>query len=241
MLNLRRRLKSYIDKAVAYAVECRCQQASQNPLSEACNILSNEYGHARSQQAKLPVSSSGLPLPWYTYPAIEYCNQLHASGLKIFEYGCGNSSLYWAHKGAEVWCVEHDKEWYEQMRAKSSRLRGIVLREECKGYAEAIGETAERFDVVILDGAWRNACAAVSVQHLRDGGIIILDNSDWYADVARYLRERDYFQVDFNGFGPINPYCWTTSFFLPFRSPLTERLRQPTPIGGIEAGKHDKW
>jgi len=45
--------------------------------------------------------------------------------------------------------------------------------------------------------------------------MVILDNSDWYRETAKYLRENlDMIEVDFHGFGPINDYTWTTSVFL---------------------------
>jgi len=45
--------------------------------------------------------------------------------------------------------------------------------------------------------------------------MVILDNSDWYRETAKYLRENlDMIEVDFHGFVPINDYTWTTSVFL---------------------------
>jgi hypothetical protein len=205
------------------------------------DILNRAHGHARSRELKLSVAADGSALPWYTYPAIEYCNQLDANGLKVFEYGCGNSSLYWARKGAHIWCVEHDPAWHESMQKSSAHLRGLSLRTERAAYAAAIEEAGEEFDIVIIDGVWRNECAAAALTRLGGAGLIILDNSDWYTDVARYLRSKGFFQVDFSGFGPINAYCWTTSFMWPVRIPMLERFRQPHPIGGVEPSKGESW
>ena len=112
------------------------------------------------------------------------------------------------------------------MRTKSAQLCGISLKTISDVYASAIVEIGQQFDMVIIDGAWRNECAAEALAYVRRDGLIILDNSDWYKDVALFLRSRGFFQVDFNGFGPVNNYCWTTSIFLPFRSPFVDRLRQ---------------
>ena len=116
MLGIRTRLKSYIEKLIR----------ESRPTSEAASVRSPQevvfqgHGFPRTLESKLPIAADGSPLPWYTYPAIEYFNQLDVSGLNIFEYGSGNSSLYWAHKGANVWSVEHDPVWYETMRTKSA-------------------------------------------------------------------------------------------------------------------------
>lgn len=56
--------------------------------------------------------------------------------------------------------------------------------------------------------------APAAVAFLRPGGLMILDNSDWYPNTAAYLRERGLIQIDMHGFGPVNPYTWTTSLFL---------------------------
>jgi hypothetical protein len=237
MFGIKASLRKYIQQLALESLPIRkCE-----PAYPSYKILAQAHGYARTLETKLPMAADGSPLPWYTYPAIEYCNQLDASGLDIFEYGSGNSSLYWAHKGAKVWCVEHDPAWYESMRIKSAQLSGISLRNNTESYASAIAEVRLAFDIVIIDGVWRNECAAAALAHLGKDGLIILDNSDWYTDVAQFLRSSGYFQVDFNGFGPVNNYCWTTSIFLPLRSPLIERLRQPQPIGGIEVFKGEKW
>ncbi len=230
-------LRNYLKRLIAESMPSGPKECP----SRTQEILASLHGHERTLETKLPVAADGSSLPWYTYPAIEYCNQLDASGLNIFEYGSGNSSLYWARKGANVWCVEDDPAWYETMRGKSAQLCGILLRSTSEAYVSAIAEVGQQFDIVIIDGVWRNECAVAALAHVRKDGVIILDNSDWYKDVAQFLRSQGFFQVDFNGFGPVNNYCWTTSIFLPFRSPYADRLRQPQPIGGIEVSKGGTW
>lgn len=237
MIGLDTKLRNYLKRLFA---ESWPSEPKETP-SPTQEILASLHGHARTLETKLPVAADGSPLPWYTYPAIEYCNQLDVAGLNIFEYGSGNSSLYWAHKGAKVWSVEHDPVWHETMRAKSAQLCALWLQTEPARYAATIKDVGTAFDLVIIDGVWRNECAAEALGYVRKEGLIILDNSDWYTDVAGFLRAHGYFQVDFNGFGPVNNYCWTTSVFLPFRSPYLERLRQPQPLGGIEVSKGDTW
>lgn len=218
-----------------------CVQNYPPSMATNLRVLAERQGLGASMETGRPVAADGSPVPWYTYPAIEYLRQLDASGLDIFEYGCGNSSLFWARKGAHVWSVEHDAQWHASMSEQSSLLRGLMLREDKLGYAQAVHAPGGQFDIIIVDGVWRNECAMEAISKIKPEGLIILDNSDWYADVAQFLRSRGYFQVDFNGFGPINPYCWATSFFLPWRSPFIARLNQPQPIGGIPVAKGEMW
>lgn len=237
MFSIKKRIKDYIDRMIAESLP----RSVEKPVFPAVDTLLERHGYARTVETKLPVAADGSPIPWYTYPAIEYFNQLDAKGLRVFEYGSGNSSLYWAHKGAEVWSVEHDSAWYESMGIRSAQLKGLFLQESPSQYASAIADAGGDFDLIVIDGAWRNECAMTALAHLRPDGMIILDNSDWYTDVSEYFKGQGFFQVDFSGFGPINNYCWTTSILLPFKSSLTGHIHNPQPIGGIEAYKTDKW
>ncbi len=197
-------------------------------------ILADLQGQARSIISKQSIAQDGAPIPWYSYPAIEYFRHLDVNGLDLFEFGCGISSLIWSAKGANVWCVERDPEWHAAIQAKGEKIREIAFRESRDEYADAIFAPGIAFDVVIIDGAWRNECAATALRCLKPGGVIILDNSDWYTDASQTLRGKGFLQIDFSGFGPCNRYCWTTSLLFRADNPiLATAPGHPTPIGGI--------
>jgi hypothetical protein len=235
------KIKVYIDRAAVNAVAEAMPKPEPKLSLPAFDILVEKHGYGRTLGEKVPVAADGSPIPWYTYPAVEFFGQLDARGLRIFEFGSGHSSLFWAHKGAEVFAVEHDRAWFEKMSTMSACLRQLELRESTAEYVRAIADVGGEFDIIIIDGVWRNQCAQAALAHLRKDGCIILDNSDWYTDVAEFLRAREFLQVDFSGFGPINHYCWTTSLLVPAASVLKSRLQHPRPIGGIEACKAATW
>lgn len=215
------------------------------PAKMAANvrILAEQQGLARSIEHSECLDSQARPIPWYTYPAIEYFGQWACDGWRIFEYGCGNSSLYWADRGATVCSVEHDPQWHERMLGRINPQRQqLLLRQEREAYAAAIHECGDAFDMVVVDGIWRNECAAEGLKRLKSGGLVLLDNSDWYTDVATTLRQHGFLQVDFNGFGPINAYTWTTSIFLPCQAPWQKGMAMPKPVGGIViTEKGENW
>lgn len=215
--------------------------ACPSALAPNYEILARRQGLADSVESGRPVAADGSPIPWYTYPAIEYLSQLDARDLAVFEFGCGNSSLFWARKEARVWCVEHNPQWHATVSAQSFLLQSLALRETKETYAAAVNESGELFDIIVIDGIWRNECLREALPRLRPGGLVILDNSDWYVDVAESLRQAGFFQVDFNGFGPCNPYCWTTSLFFSWSSPLAGRMGPPRPIGGIPVTRGENW
>lgn len=199
------------------------------------------YGYDASVKEQRPVSAQGQPLPWYTYPAIEYLSQWDCRGLNIFEYSSGYGSLWWADKGSNQYCVEHNPVWHAQISTFASQLKFLGLKENRQDYAGAIHGFNIPWDIIIIDGVWRVDCAAEALKAAGGDTIILLDNSDWYRDVAEILREGGYFQTDFSGFGPINNYASTTSLFFPFKSPLLKRIAMPVPICGTKTGKDPEF
>ena len=55
--------------------------------------------------------------PWLVFDAIDFLNRIDIKGKRVFEYGSGGSTLYWLKKGARCISIEHDKEWYNKVRA----------------------------------------------------------------------------------------------------------------------------
>ena len=184
--------------------------------SLAClKIFLFDYGHLYSSSKWSCVDKDNHPIPWYTYPAIEYLKQLDFSEKKVFEYGSGNSSLFWAKVAKKVVSIESDREWYEKIYSqnKYNNLE-IKLISDLQSYDREILNYEDGFDVIIIDGKNRYQCSQEAIKKLKPGGLIILDNSDWFVKSAKLLRESNLIQIDMTGFGPINGYTWTTSFFL---------------------------
>lgn len=199
-------------------------------------ILAKEYGLAKSMDMGLPVDATGGPIPWYTYPAIEYLGQFDFRDKVVFEYGCGSSTLFWGKQAVETFSVEHDPNWANQIRPQLRAHQTLLLCEAEEDYIHSVHTIPRGIDILIVDGQWRMACAQEAFAKLNREGIIILDNSDWFHDVANWLRTKGFFQIDFSGFGPINPYCWTTSLFIPWGSTLQNEFTNPHPLGGISHG-----
>jgi hypothetical protein len=173
-----------------------------------------QFGHMLSRRTRLPVTTDGEPLPWYTYPAIEYLKQLDFRAKDVFEFGAGNSSRFWAQRARSVTSVEINSEWHATVEKHKLKNQVVMLEENERAYSLAITRCASNFDVIIIDGAQRLECAKNALPHLRPGGMVILDNSDWHPKTAALLRDADLIEIDFIGFGPVNNYTWATSLFL---------------------------
>ncbi len=199
------------------------------------NILASELGQWRSIDRNSAVDRHGQPLPWYTYPAIEYLETLALSDCTVFEYGSGNSSRYWAGRARTVTSVEDSPQWHAQVLADALPNQTLLLRADRDGYVGAVAQDGILYDVIVIDGNHRVECTQAAMARLQPGGMIVLDNSDRATEgrCSALLREADFIGVDFCGFGPINGYRWSTSIF--FRRTFALRCNDqgPRPIGGL--------
>lgn len=179
-----------------------------------------DFGIERTIDEKVCLDRDDNPIPWYTYPAIEYLSQFDYSQKKIFEFGCGNSSLFWARRAEKVVSIEDNLQWFEKWQEEFHEENlDVRWRDEGEGYYNAIFEDGQRYDVIVVDGKRRADCSRCAVKALAPGGLIILDDSDRintsqeYKDAVAALRKVGLLQVDFYGFCPMNCYTKATSLF----------------------------
>lgn len=176
-----------------------------------------QVGWFRSRAVGLPVDAAGAPLPWYTYGAIRFLEGRLRPPLRVFEYGSGHSTLWWAARVARVVSCEHDAMWHGRMQPllpATVAYHHVSLAAPGE-YAGFIGRFRSEFEVVVLDGRERVACARNAVPALAPGGVIVWDNSDRdaYGEGFDLLRRAGFRRLDFWGMGPINAYGWCTTVF----------------------------
>lgn len=194
--------------------------------AEIMNILDKGHGHSRSVIEKKPVDAEGRPLPWFTYPAIEYLSQLDLSNYTILEWGLGNSSLFFSGRCKEIFSIEHNEEWFSLIKNNLPGNARPFLVTEAE-YVQKAKDINRQFDLVIVDGIQREGCLNVALEILANNGIIIFDNSDRNPELCEKLRKQNMLQVDFHGFGPINFYTWTTSVFFKRENHVAPLTHQP--------------
>lgn len=210
------------------------RRSGSNRALWVLNYIEGVLGGHESSECKRPVDRSRRPLPWYTYPAIEYLQQFDFSKCAIFEYGSGNSSKYWSQRAQTVISVESDPNWYESGIQDLSSNQKLLLMTEKTEYVDALHLNDCYFDAIVIDGVHRFNCAIEAVKRIRSGGLILLDNSDWFPNTAKFLRGAGFNQVDFIGAGPINSYAWCTSLF--FQEQLAVPRRYDQEVVEVQGG-----
>ncbi len=198
---------------------------------ETWRVLALDFGWKRAFMEKRPVDAKGAAIPWYTYPAVEFLRSLDLRDKRVFEFGCGNSSIFWAGRVRELVAVENDPQWAGTVRTFGLRNLTLIEEPDRDRYTTSPNRGVAKFGSPAIDGPFRRRCVGPACRVVKRDGMIIFDNADWYPDACAQLRAQGWFQIDFSGFGPVNPYCWTTSTFV--RSEVRAgRVETFRPTGG---------
>lgn len=212
-------------------------------LASALNILSGGLGFKASVERNAPVLGDGRPIPMMSYSLIEYLLGLDLTAFEVLEVGGGGSTAFWANIARSVLTLETSAEWIHVLNARS--VPNVEARLcAAEKLTDAVAVLERRFDAIVIDcAANRFEVARCALARLNPGGFVLLDNSDWYPNAARVLREADLIQVDFHDFRPLHSFRCTSSLFLhgEFRAkPRAARLPLP-PIGGKDVAETNGW
>lgn len=174
-------------------------------------------GWFKSWRAWSSIDSEGQAIPWLTYPCINFLEKRINSNMNIFEYGSGNSTLWWARQVKQVVSCEHESKWYRKMKELIKHSNNVKLF--CvnldSGYSKKISEYKSYFDIAVLDGRERVECAYNTIEALKDDGVIVWDNSDRikYHEGFEYLKSKGFKRLELEGLGPLNFRGSQTSIF----------------------------
>lgn len=171
----------------------------------------NAFDH---QQA---IDGNGQPIPWVTYSFIDFIKSRLHKGLTIFEYGSGNSTLFYARHVQRVVSVEHDEAWYRKIvKEKAENAEMIYCLLDTNGeYAKKAASLGEKFDIIIVDGRDRVNCCKHALHALKEKGVIVLDDSERqsYQEARSFLQAQGFKELSFSGISPGLFYEKATSVF----------------------------
>lgn len=186
-------------------------------MTDAFHSYLTRIGWFRSRKTGLPQTGDGEPLPWLTYPAIRFLEPRINRCFAVFEYGCGQSTLWWAKRVQWVMSCEHDAEWFQscsQNLPDNAHIQHVPL-DDSGAYSMAVCRANHRPDIVVIDGRDRVNCAKNVLERIDLSGVIIWDNTERprYEPGCLWLIEQGFRELRFWGLGPINPDEWCTSIF----------------------------
>lgn len=175
-------------------------------------------GWIESIKRGYPCSPTGEPLPWMNYPVIAFLENRLNTTQRMFEYGSGYSTLFYADRVQAVSSVEHDEGWQEHLSKKLPGNARVLFREQDVDgdYCRSIGEDGDKYDVVVIDGRDRVNCLKQCLPHLSEQGVVLLDDSQRskYAEALTHARAQGFRQISFEGLKPgKNSLDRTTVFY----------------------------
>lgn len=177
----------------------------------------DKIGWFKAFDTKQAVDGNGEALPWVTYSFIDFIKDRLNKEHKIFEYGSGNSTIFYAKRVARVVSVEHDENWYQKiLGSKPENAEMIFTKLETGGeYSKKAVLSNEKFDIIIVDGRDRVNCCIESVQALTPNGVVVLDDSHRvkYDGARAFLLNNGFKELPFTGIAPGLFYLKTTSVF----------------------------
>lgn len=184
----------------------------------------SQSGWYESVKQGMAVDEQGQPIPWYTYPFLDFIRpHLYKDGAqwRVYEYGCGHSTLWWAKHAKHVDAQEHDAKWrlhIQNILDDNKKLSGTTYDVDASNketYAQAIDAPQEKFHIIVIDSKNRNTCAKVAPNFLTDDGVIIWDDSERVSNKQglKHLHKIGFKSLHFIGIGPIHAQPSRTTLF----------------------------
>ena len=193
-------------------------------------LFAKRTGHFRSSLRARSIDSAGNPIPWYTYPAIDFLAGKDFAGKKVLEYGAGHSTLWWMKRAAEVVAIEGSEDWYHHLLGKIGKNVTLhLMRKPSEDLRPVFA--GRRFDIIVIDGVDGTGCnrgesaqMIVDLDLLAPGGAIIFDDSEGSFDVPGnewqksshnivFFRDKGFSRIDFFGYAPGQMQWRCTSLF----------------------------
>ena len=132
--------------------------------------------------------------PWIHESVTEMLLSKITKDTKLLEFGSGNSTVFFSNLTNNITSIEHDKKWYNNIKPQLNSNVKYILAEvnyiskppidkkfyNCDTIEKLLNEDIpdEYYDIIIIDGIHRVNCAYGSINKLKKGGILILDDSN---------------------------------------------------------------
>jgi tRNA A58 N-methylase Trm61 len=151
---------------------------------------------------------NGNPIPWMTYPAIDFLKNNLQANHEVFEFGLGASTIFFANRVKHVTSLETNSKWLEIVKEKHalSNVDMVLMADGLinANYENFAKNSGKKFDFIIVDSLKRFECVKNSINALKKGGRLILDDSERenYKKIFEFLKSKNFAKQDFIGIAP---------------------------------------
>lgn len=154
--------------------------------------------------------------PWLVPNAIPVLESLLKPTDVGVEFGSGRSTVWLARRVGALISIEHNEIWHQKIsdnlyKEKFTNVdyRFVSAKEsktsDCTEYLAVLEEIEDNsLDFALVDGIFRDRCALGLIPKLCGGGLLIIDNVNWYLPSnSRAPSSRNWEQ------GPVPNGCWS--------------------------------
>lgn len=165
----------------------------------------------------------GEHMPWLSMPAVEYLESIDLKGKTILELGGGSSTVYFARRGAKVYCLEQSVEWrrwiFNQMlKYPAGSCPPATMYHDLEHLVEELHDTV--FDFILLDENPHDKIVEALAKARIFSKAIFIDNTEvpWRERGTNYINKHlsDMNRIDFTGFALGNCIQQTTSLYIDY-------------------------
>jgi tRNA A58 N-methylase Trm61 len=122
-------------------------------------------------------------LPWYNIDQIAFleANKHKLKTFDVFEYGGGNSTLYYLTRVKSLYTVESREVWFNFVKSNANKINYNIdfnIDLVKSNFAYSIKSCNKSFDLIVVDSNERAKCIEIAPDYLNDNGWILLDNSE---------------------------------------------------------------
>ncbi|AQG81588.1 hypothetical protein AWR27_21115 [Spirosoma montaniterrae] len=182
----------------------------------------HQSGWLRSVRRMQAIDVTDCPIPWLSYPFIEFIEPRLNKFMNVYEYGSGNSTRWFAKRVGLIHAIEHSLDWYNtikgnlpdnailvyeplELKADYHDMAFMDVNDETP-YSLNIKTRNLLYDIVIVDGVNRNNCIANSIGCVSSNGVIIVDNLEYSGQMQaglNLLKDAGFKRLEFWGLSPI--------------------------------------
>jgi hypothetical protein len=129
-------------------------------------------------------------VPWLSFSAISYLEPL-ITGKRVFEFGSGMSTLWFAERCSEVVAVESDKDWHRIVTAQLEGVSNVkvIHAPSTEKYLGALLAAGDYFDLILIDGLYRSECLDLAKARLKPEGIVVVDDTDLIPELDAKIKQ----------------------------------------------------
>lgn len=161
------------------------------------NFRRKKLGHIKPRYIADRVSlwlyqRRNIDKPWLTRHMVNCLENWLNSNDVGHEWGSGRSTIWFAKRTKYLTSVEHHPSWANSVRAMLKRDSlsqkvgyHLISRESEQDsnmhYVESVNTHSDQsLDYCLVDGILRDHCALACLPKLKPGGILLLDNVNWF-------------------------------------------------------------